>query len=99
MNRNRLIFARFATIGFAVAILIFLSGYWANAHRSMISQTADGLIQVVSLILCPPSLALMANENANVVEQGLGMLIIALTNAGIYGLIGTTVFKVLRRAR
>jgi hypothetical protein len=96
MNRNRarleFFLAGGALTGLLVAIAVFCLGYWENSHLP-VSSSADGVIQLAILCVCPASLALMAGDNANGLERGFLMVVIALINVAWYVFLGLLLFK------
>ena len=62
--RRRQFIVRFAMTGFGFAWLVFALAYLKNLAGQSLGSTADGLLQLTFLVLCPPSFALMATERA-----------------------------------
>jgi hypothetical protein len=85
-----------AGAGVAGAVAAYALAFWKN-HAS-ISSSTDTLVQVICLVVCPPSLGLMAADNAKWPLQILAMLLIAAENAGLYILVGIAFLRVCQRA-
>ena len=79
--------AWFAGVGFAIAIFLTWLAYYQNSHN--VYYGLDG----VYLLLFPPSVGLMATENAGVVGQVVTVAFVSLLNAALYGVIGLGVGK------
>lgn len=85
--------AKFAMAGFGLAVLVFALAYLKNLAQGILGNAADGLTQLVFLILCPPSFALMATENATGFGLALVLLEIAILNSTLYAVLGAIVFR------
>jgi hypothetical protein len=74
----------FATTGFAIgAVLCVYTFYVTSSHYK-----GGPPSPILYLLLCPPSFAAMALDNAGVVGGLIGWLFISLMNAALYGAIG-----------
>jgi len=91
-NRRQFI-AKFAMTGFGLAALVFALAYSKNLAGQSLGHAADGLIQLLFLILCPPSFALMATENATGFVLVLVLFEIAILNSVWYAMIGAILFR------
>jgi hypothetical protein len=85
--------ARFAMTGFGLAVLVFALAYLENLARGILVDATDGLIQLVFLILCPPSFALMGTENATGFGLALVLFEIAILNSTLYAVLGAIIFR------
>jgi hypothetical protein len=73
-------FLRFSLIGVAVAGILVQYAYFSNHHRD-----APRLDDYVYLLTCPPSIFLMATENASAPGQVFIILLVVVLNGLLYG--------------
>jgi hypothetical protein len=85
-------FLRSALIGMAVALSLTRYAYYSNLH-----QDAPRLSDLVYLLLCPPSIGLMATENASVPGQAFIVTVVVVLNGVLYGAIGLGLRKLFTR--
>ena len=71
-----------ALIGMAVAALLTAYAYYSNSHRG--SPRID---ELVYLVLFPPSIGLMATENASPLSQAFIVTVVVAANGGFYALV------------
>jgi hypothetical protein len=84
----------FVVTGFLVgAILCACTFYW----NSKPARAEPPIPDAVYLLLCPPSLASMALDNAGTVGGLIGWFLISLENSVVYGLIGVGVGTIVER--
>jgi len=81
----------FVAIGLAVASFLTWHAYYANAHPGV--AQFDELIYIVFF---PPSIGLMATENASKVGQVIIVLILVGLNGLLYCLVAKAVRSTLR---
>jgi hypothetical protein len=72
---------RFAAVGFTVGMALCAYTFFLTSHHRIGSLA-------LFLVLCPPSLGAMVLDNAGVIGGVIGWFLIALVNAGLYGLLG-----------
>lgn len=85
LARNRLAF-KAAIAGLLVAVLLLgLQLYLARLGLD------SGVGELLFLILCPPIIGTIALDNAGPTGTAVGVLIIALGNAGLYALIAVAI--------
>lgn len=71
-----------ALVGIAVAGLLTSYAYYFNSHRD-----APRIDDLVYLVLFPPSIGLMATENASVLGQVFIIAVVVAANGGFYALV------------
>jgi hypothetical protein len=91
--RRRQFIVRFTMTGFGFAWLVFVLAYLKNLAGQSLGSAADGLFQLTFLVLCPPSFALMATENATGFTLVLVLFEIAILNSVWYAALGAIVFR------
>lgn len=82
-----------ASLGFAIAILLCGLTFYANRSGNKLV-----LNQYAVLAICPPSIASIALDNAGPVGGVVGWFFIAIENAALYALIGTTLHRLWRKS-
>jgi putative effector of murein hydrolase LrgA (UPF0299 family) len=97
LSENRVLLY-FALVEFTVACCAFAFVFYLNQPAVHIDPAMDEMIQYLVLLVCPPSLGLLAADNAR--EWGLfvAMHVIATENAFVYVVVGA-VARVLWRRR
>jgi hypothetical protein len=80
----------FAAGGAVVAIALLAYDYVLLISPSGVN-TAGHFVRLVLVVLCPPSLALMALERVYGIRLLLSLFLIVLLNAGLYGIGGVLV--------
>lgn len=60
-------------------------------HRQLVRCT--NLSRFLALVLCPPSIGMMAVDNAPLAMQSVSAFLILLENAALYGLIGAGLYS------
>lgn len=101
MTRQRKTILKFGGTGFLVSCFVFVLGYCMNRPSIHLSLETYGLLGNLCLIICPPSLGLMATEQAHGAVLAVVMFEIAALNAGLYsivGWLGVKLEKLTRRA-
>jgi hypothetical protein len=93
-GRRMKLILKCGAIGFVVSFGIFALGFWINHTTVSIARELVAPIQLVSLVLCPPSVGLMAADSAPLGMLLITMFVLALANAGFYGLVGAVLFRV-----
>jgi hypothetical protein len=73
-------FLRFSLIGMTVAGILVWYAYFSNRH-----QDAPRLGDLAYLIACPPSICLMATENASAPVQVFIVSVVIALNGLLYG--------------
>lgn len=89
MSINRRVVFMWALVGFVTALLICALAFYLSQRPLQFGRDTDVIIQQTFLILCPPSIGLMAIDYV----QSFGgrtfvVLVIALKNAALYALVG-----------
>jgi len=86
-------------VGFGMAGAVVAMALLAYDYFFLISpagtNTASNFDQVLFLAACPPSFALMAMERAKGTSLAFGLLFIVLTNAGLYGTVGSLIGRTI----
>jgi hypothetical protein len=85
----------FATIGAVVAVALLAYDHWFLVSPAGYNTATDSDL-FLFLALCPPSLGLMALENARGAALMAGMLGIVVLNAALYGGVGILIWCVTR---
>jgi hypothetical protein len=98
-SKRRKIMWRFALCGAAASLVVFALAFWENHTTESVARQVNAPIQVTALILCPPSIGLMAIDNAPHAMQLVGAFIILLENAALYGFIGMIFGRVRQGSR
>ena len=89
------VIAGFGICGFLVAILALGTSYWlTGSHISFNSNTYQAITNWM-VILCPPSLGVMATENAPMTGVVAIMISIVFVNTLLYGIVGWIVTLLL----
>ena len=78
-----------ALLAYDYLVLIFPSGY----------NTATDFGARLMFGLCPPSIALMALENAHGAKLGAGLRFMVLMNARLYGVVGSLLYSLAFMAK
>jgi len=89
----------FASAGVAGAVAAYALAFWKNYTHAPITSSTDSLVQVICLAVCPPSLGLMAADNAglsaadfgNVADSGRKCWPIYFTWDGVSASLATTI--------
>jgi hypothetical protein len=81
----------FILIGLVVGGFLTWHSYYSNSHRE-----AAKINELIYILLFPPSLGLMATENASEASQALIISIVVAANGAIYGLGSMIVRKVFK---
>jgi len=97
LSENRVL-VYFAFIGFTVACCVFGFAFYLNQQAVHIDPAMVELIQYLVLLVCPPSLGLLAADNARGWGLFFAMLVIAVENAFVYVAVGA-IARVLWRRR
>ncbi len=87
----------FCTCGCIVAIVVMGYAYWLSEKQPHITLQTRYLMEKLILMFCPPSIGLMATDNATRGGTIAIMLIVVLLNSAIYGLFGTLITLILPR--
>jgi hypothetical protein len=77
-----------AAIGFAVGLMVCAIAYLETRPDTTIAQETIDRMNNISLVVCPPSLGLMASEGAGKLGFLLIAVVIAMQNAIFYGMGG-----------
>lgn len=73
----------FAVVGFGAALILVFYAFFSTANPS-----APQLDPLVYIILCPPSLGLMATEHLHTLGRIVVSVFIVLANSCVYGAVG-----------
>jgi hypothetical protein len=76
-------FLRFSLVGVAVAGILVQYAYFSNHHRN-----APQMGDYAYLLTCPPSIFLMATENASTAGQVFIISVVIVLNGLLYGTVG-----------
>jgi len=79
----------FVLVGIAVGAFLSWYAYYSNSHREVTS-----INEYVYLVLFPPSIGLMATENASSSGQVFIVLTVVAANGFLYGLASTAIRKI-----
>lgn len=96
LSENRVL-VYFALVGFTVACCVFGFAFYLNQRAVPINPPMDELIQYLVLLVCPPSLGLLAADNARGWGLFFAMLVIAVENALVYVAVGAIARVLWRR--
>jgi hypothetical protein len=72
-----------------MAVAVLSISWYINTHGLRYD------LSMVALVLCPPSIGLMAGDNAGPFMGLIAVLFVAVENATLYGLIGLALGKLL----
>ncbi len=84
--------AVFAVLGFVIAVAILSISWYINTHGLRYD------LSMIALVLCLPSLTLMATDNASPIVQVFAMLLVTVENAVLFGLVGLGLGTLLSRS-
>jgi hypothetical protein len=82
----------FVSLGMIVAGILTWYAYYSNLHPG-----APELGWFVYVVLCPPSIGLMATEHATKWGQAIIVLTVVAANGALYGVVSLIVREALRR--
>ncbi len=85
-------------VGFLIAISVAIFWIHANAYDQLSFET-QGLLQDLTLVVCPPSLGLLATEHMGRLGVIITVTIIAVQNFVIYFLVAVCAGLVWRKWR
>jgi hypothetical protein len=86
------------TIGFLVAIFVAIFWKYANAH-DFVTWRSLGILQNLTLAICPPSIGLMATEYTGTLGTAIIVTIVAMQNFAIYFLVAGAIGLVWRKSK
>jgi hypothetical protein len=87
-----------AIAGAAAAVIVFSLAFWENRSNVSTVRQVHEPIEILALVLCPPSIGMMAVDNAPLAMQLVSAFLIMLENAALYGLIGAGLHSIGRRS-
>ena len=83
-------FLWFSLVGMAVAGILVQYAYYSNHHRD-----APRLDDYAYLVICPPSILLMATESGSTSGQVLGISLVVILNGLLYGIVAMVCRRLL----
>jgi hypothetical protein len=83
-------FLRFSLIGMAVAGILVWFAYFSNHHES-----APRLGDLAYIVACPPSIFLMATENASTAAQAFIVSVVIAVNGLLYGAVALLIRRLV----
>ena len=91
----------FAAAGLLISLVVFAVAFWVTDPQMVpLNPNMDRLTQHLMLIFCPPSIGLMAMENADTwLSRIFIMFLVATQNTVLYGLLGALIAWIWRRFR
>ena len=84
-------FLWFSLVGMALAGILVRYAYYSNYHRN-----APRLDDYAYLVICPPSIFLMATENASTSGQVLIISLVVILNGLLYGMVAFVFRRLFR---
>ena len=96
---RRKVIIRCAIAGAAAAVVIFSLTLWESRANALTARRVNEPIEILALVLCPPSITMMAADSAPPAMQLVCAFLVLLENAALYGLIGAGIHSISRRSR
>jgi hypothetical protein len=90
---DKAIILRFALGGAIAALLSFTLAYWMNHQTVDVQREVQGRFEILALLLCPPSIGMMALDRASLGMQVIAAFFMSVENAVIYGFVGLAAFR------